>query len=164
MFKDLLKAKSSQLKARYGFTLIEILIVVAIIAILASVVIVGLGPVQKKGRDARKVADLKEVQTGLELYYSKNGNYPDTGISSWDNLKTTLIGAGISVNSIPVPPSGGSYCYASDGTTYVIATKLEDTENIALKSSFTGTVPAGGMGSSCTCGSGVGILDYCVSL
>ncbi len=50
---------------RKGFTLIEILIVVAIIAILASVVLVGLAPTQREGRDARRISDLAQVQNGL---------------------------------------------------------------------------------------------------
>ena len=50
---------------RKGFTLIEILIVVAIIAILASIVLVGLGPTQQSGRDARRLSDLHEIQNGL---------------------------------------------------------------------------------------------------
>ena len=70
-----------QKKSQQGFTLIEILIVVAIIAILASVVLVGLGPTQAQGRDARRISDLREVQTGLELYYNKNGVYPTA--STW---------------------------------------------------------------------------------
>ena len=45
---------------RKGFTLIEILVVVAIISILASVVLVGLGPTRKIGRDARRISDLPE--------------------------------------------------------------------------------------------------------
>ena len=63
-------------KGRQGFTLIEILIAVAIISILASVVLVGLGPTQQSGRDARRLSDLHEIQTSLELFYNKCGYYP----------------------------------------------------------------------------------------
>ena len=65
-------------KQRQGFTLIEILIVVAIIAILASVVLVGLGPTQQAGRDARRLSDIREAQNALELFYNKCGYYPET--------------------------------------------------------------------------------------
>ena len=67
-------SKEHGLSTEKGFTLIEILIVVAIIAILASVVLVGLGPTQSGGRDARRVSDLSEVQNGFELYYNKSGH------------------------------------------------------------------------------------------
>ena len=145
-----------------GFTLVEILIVVAIIGILASVALIGLGPVQRKGRDTRRISDMKQVQSGLELYFSKNGHYP-TGIAQWSDLQTMLGAAGISVSNIPNDPrTGANYCYASDsaGTTYVIEATFEDTTNPALGSSnYTGAVPSGG-GQSCTCGS----PNYCVAL
>ena len=65
-----------------GFTLIEILIVVAIIAILASVVLIGLGPTQRSGRDARRISDLSEISNALELYYQSNGTFLVAG-SGW---------------------------------------------------------------------------------
>ena len=52
-----------------GFTLIELLVVIAIIGILASVVLASLNSARKKGRDARRVADIKQVQLALELYF-----------------------------------------------------------------------------------------------
>src|SRR5581483_8913995 len=96
-----------------GFTLIEILIVVAIIAILASVVLVGLGPTQQAGRDARRLSDLREVQNGLELYFAKCGYYPGpavagscgstswSAVSTWAALTASLQGSTIGVNSVP---------------------------------------------------------------
>ena len=114
-----------------GFTLIEILIVVAIIGILASVVLVGLGPLQRQGRDARRISDLKQVQTGLELFYNRNGSYPPT--SAWGVLKTTLEGANVGITNIPIDPnSANSYYYGSDGTTYVLGADLDDEENPVL--------------------------------
>ncbi len=113
---------------RQGFTLIEILIVVAIIAILASVVMVGLGPTQQLGRDARRVSDLHEVQTGLELYYNAKGQYPVVTGGSWATLQSTLMGASINVNTVPNDPTNGkSYQYGTDtnGTTYILGANLE---------------------------------------
>jgi prepilin-type N-terminal cleavage/methylation domain-containing protein len=114
---------------REGFTLIEILIVVAIIAILASVILVGLGPTQSLGRDARRLSDLHEVQNGLELYYNKSGAYPVVAGGAWATLTTDLTGAGIGVNSVPNDPtSGDTYQYGSDGggTTYIVGAVLEN--------------------------------------
>ncbi|MBI3632517.1 MAG: prepilin-type N-terminal cleavage/methylation domain-containing protein, partial [Candidatus Vogelbacteria bacterium] len=59
-----------------GFTLIELLVVVAIIGILASVILVSLGSARAKARDARRISDVKQLQNGLELYYSTFGRYP----------------------------------------------------------------------------------------
>ncbi len=131
-----------------GFTLIEMLIVIAIIGILASMVLVGLGPVQRRGRDARRISDLKQVQNALELYYNKCGFYPGSssgcatipseGDVKWDALSKVLTDAAntnIGVNQIPDDPSSNrSYYYgvAAEGASYVLAAELEDSTNPAL--------------------------------
>ncbi|HUC31366.1 MAG TPA: prepilin-type N-terminal cleavage/methylation domain-containing protein [Candidatus Paceibacterota bacterium] len=135
-------------KDRVGFTLIEILIVVAIIAILASVVLVGLGPTQEAGRDARRISDLSEVQNGLELYYNKCGIYPGTGTCAagdptggWLGLGNAVIGANVGiVSAFPNDPTASksySYWYGANNTTYVIGATLENTSNAV----FTGYNP-----------------------
>ena len=63
----------------YGFTLIELLIVIAIIGLLATVITNPVANARKKGRDAKKITELKAVQSALEQYASSNnGIYPDT--------------------------------------------------------------------------------------
>lgn len=61
-----------------GFTLIELLVVLTIIGILASLVIINVSNARKSGRDAKRVANLKSIQTALEMYAEKNGGYPVT--------------------------------------------------------------------------------------
>lgn len=159
------------LNSRKGFTLIEMLIVVAIIGILASIVIVGLGPAQKRGRDARRIADMRETQTALELFYTKNGHYPGVAVAgpdedaacaqaqtSWATLTTCLKGSKLGVNNVPNDPtSGKTYLYNSDGTTYVLGATLDDVSNPAFNNAITVNPVAGG---TIACGTPI----YCLSL
>jgi prepilin-type N-terminal cleavage/methylation domain-containing protein len=64
-----------------GFTLIELLVVIAIIGVLASIIMVSLTSARAKGRDSRRIADIKNIQLGLEEYYNDNLRYP-TSISA----------------------------------------------------------------------------------
>lgn len=137
------------MKHRKGFTLIEILIVVAIIGILASVALVGLAPAQRRGRDARRLSDIKQAQTALELYYSKCGYYPGQvqagttctgrvgGPSDWAALETVITQSNLGIRDLPNDPTGGaSYQYASsDGSSYTLAAILEDKNNSVLSQS-----------------------------
>ncbi|TAN36974.1 type II secretion system protein [Patescibacteria group bacterium] len=59
-----------------GFTLIELLVVIAIISLLSSIVMTSLNSARAKGRDAKRVAELHQIQLALEMYYDKYGTYP----------------------------------------------------------------------------------------
>lgn len=109
-----------KMKKTKGFTLIEILIVVSIIGLLASVVLVGLGGFRSRGRDTRRITDLRALQNGLEVYYARNVVYPD-------NL-SQLISSTYGITKLPKDPGSNSdyyYGYSSDHQTYIIAAKLE---------------------------------------
>ena len=174
-----------------GFTLIEILIVVAIIAILASIVLVGLGPTQAAARDSKRLSDLREVQNGLELYFNKCGYYPGGVVSgscagttysaedfwgvagtSATGMTAALTGSNIGVNTVPDDPLGGSHTYyygTNGGTNYVIAATLENGNNNVFNTyvapSLTGFT--NGLGGK-TSGSGVSSCSasstYCITL
>jgi prepilin-type N-terminal cleavage/methylation domain-containing protein len=110
-----------------GFTLIEMLVVIAVIGLLAALILVGLSSFRTRGRDTRRIADLKEVQNGLEVYYMKNGNYPN--VNTWSALETALVGADIGITSIPKDPTATyNYVYGVDATQqhYVIGATIED--------------------------------------
>ena len=64
------------MKNKKGFTLIEMLIVVAIIAILSGLILTGLNRARMQSRDARRMADIKNIQAQLEVYYNSHNKYP----------------------------------------------------------------------------------------
>lgn len=153
-----------------GFTLIEVLVVVAIIGILSSLVLVGLGGARAKGRDARRISDLKNIQNGLELYFAKYGQYPSS------LTDTNLAGSGGVVRTIPSDPNpnwGYGYCArSSDNGAYVLASHLEDADNPALReyrsdvfsSICTVSLPAGTPAGSCGYQGGPSSQTYCTTL
>lgn len=64
------------MKRRCGFTLVELVVVIAVIAILATVTLVLFAGTQMKSRDAARENNVKTLGTLLDKYYDKNGFYP----------------------------------------------------------------------------------------
>jgi len=114
-----------------GFTLIELMVAIAIIAVLAAVGMVVYSTAQKSGRISKRVQDLDSLRTALELYKSATGFYPSHTTASSFTCITGANGVGgplapLSSAYMPVLPadpldggnSGGTNCYqyASSGT------------------------------------------------
>lgn len=59
-----------------GFTLIELMVVVGIIGLLSSLAVITLAGQRVRSRDARRIADISEIITGVDSYYAINGAYP----------------------------------------------------------------------------------------
>jgi len=87
-----------------GFTLIELLVVIAIIGILAAIVFVRLDTVRAKGRDAKRISDIGQLQIAFEAYFEAHNAYPAT-------LSFALVTEGF-IPAIPTDPSGGGYYYS----------------------------------------------------
>lgn len=62
-----------------GFTLVELLVTIGIIGILATVTVVSVGSARAKARDAKRLSDVKQVQSALELYSSDTGGFYPAG-------------------------------------------------------------------------------------
>lgn len=110
-----------------GFTLLELLVVIAIIGILSAVVLAILNSARIEGRDARRIADLKEVRNALELYYDDVKSYP----AAIDDLVPNYLTA------LPGDPLGNaSYYYdqLGGGSDYHVGANLEITDHEALDS------------------------------
>ncbi|HJZ05131.1 hypothetical protein A2634_03595 [Candidatus Amesbacteria bacterium RIFCSPHIGHO2_01_FULL_48_32] len=95
-----------------GYSLIELIIVIALIAVLAAASMSFLGPGQQRyGRDARRQADLQSIASAVELYRTDNGTYPPG--SSWASLTTILTGTGYLRNVPTDVTTGRQYAYTS---------------------------------------------------
>jgi len=122
-------------KHNRGFTLIELLVVVAIIGILSSVVLASLNSARAKGRDARRLSDMRQVQIALEMYYDSNGFYPNPGwgwrgeCNAYGGLTPNNVVPGLTPTYISTFPSDPTmdkaantscYLYLSNGTDYTL--------------------------------------------
>ncbi len=94
------------LKSQSGFTLIEIIVVVAIIGILASVAVISFNEPRQMARDSTRASSLKQLQIAIEAYKDKYGLYPDAGCGSAGK------------NAVPVSP-GPTTNYTDDCEEYI---------------------------------------------
>ena len=113
-------------KNKKGFTLIELLVVVAIIGLLATLSIVALNNARARARDARRVADVKQIQTALELYYNDNGKYltgttMPTVIATGSGASTTYY-----MNIVPTAPTPFDGDCTASNNSYAYASQLSD--------------------------------------
>lgn len=109
-----------------GFTLVELLIVVAVIGILAALLTANYIGVRQRARDAQRKADLKQIQSALELYRADQGSYPTTLSNCGTSLKSPDCQTSTYMRSVPQDPQGGAYTYSSNGTTYSVIGCLEN--------------------------------------
>ncbi len=98
-------------KSNMGFTMIELLAVVTIMAILFTVGIVSYTNASRNARNSRRQTDLANVRQALVLYRSDNGCYPAS--PSWQMLGNVLIADGYWSES--TFPSDPSYDYIANG-------------------------------------------------
>jgi general secretion pathway protein G len=82
MISRLRERITSIAKREDGFTLIELMIVIAVLGILAGIAIPKFSGVQDKAEIAAAKSELKSIQTGLEMYYAENNEYPTTSLSA----------------------------------------------------------------------------------
>lgn len=118
-----------------GFTLIELLVVIAIIGLLSTLAVVALGSARQKANDSKRLSDIKQVQTALELYYTDNNEYPaGTAIDLGDTNYACLNSEGFAAAGCTSPymglvPKGPSndefYTYTVATSTYTITGTLE---------------------------------------
>ncbi len=141
-----------------GFTLVELLVVMAILGILAVVSLANFRTSQMKGRDAQRKSDLRQIANALEAYMSDHGGYPSAGTGA-DAGKIKACGClsaiqadacdwtidtgsrelcdennTIYMSKVPGDPvASPNYCYKSGGSWFQIYAKLENKNDSEAK-------------------------------
>jgi prepilin-type N-terminal cleavage/methylation domain-containing protein len=114
-------------KQKQAFTLLELLVVIAMIGILISLGVASFSNAQRKARDSRRREDMKAVQNGLEQYYADNdGSYPTGNLMTTIVDNANLLGGNYFPAGAPVDPKATlGYEANSDGTIYCLCAELE---------------------------------------
>lgn len=125
-----------------GFTILELLIVIAVIAILVGIALPRFKGMQDEGNIARAKGELRMLQTAVESYYIHNNSTLPTNLT---DVQTAV--PQIAPSTLPTDPFGGAaYNYAKNGAWFVIYSKgpaLDGAASIAADGTVTqGTDPA----------------------
>jgi general secretion pathway protein G len=154
-----------------GFTLIELMVVIAIIAILTGIIITGLVASKAKSRDAKRASDLSQIALAVEQYFDRCYQYPTTIVgdptlitsASCPTNNNAQINLGNFISKIPTDPSTGNpYDYVANGTPpsdFVLHTTFESPNSVSTQSA---PEPSWSSGFSCPTNPISTNLIYCV--
>jgi len=150
--------------SKKGFTLVELLVVVSIIAIMSVVAYTAVGGNQVTARNAKRKQDINSIQSALQSFYFTNAAYP-TDLTTANLTKKYLS------KQLLDPKTGVGYSYKVSGSTYELAATLE-ADGTALMQAylvgnsetplFTGlgkTVTSCIAGTAVSCGVAAEIID-----
>ncbi|NOY14770.1 MAG: type II secretion system protein [bacterium] len=135
-----------------GFTFIEMLVVLVLIATLMSIIMVRLNRASSTSRDKKRSVDLHMIQAALGLYYSDWDDYPDSLSFSqvFEDSNNRVY-----MQEMPNDPSypKQTYYYAKSATAgFVLCAAMEESKNIPASGSIyypPSSVPAGGCTVDC---------------
>ncbi len=114
-----------------GFTLVEILVVVALIGVLAAVAVslINYPNIRAKMRDSARVSELRTIQTALEKYFSVNRIYPSSSTWVADLTNGGFINVfDVSDNSLysgKINPSDFTYATTAERDVYILYTQMQ---------------------------------------
>jgi len=147
-----------------GFTLLELVTVMAILTILAGIIFGNFSSALQKSRDSKRKQDLDNVAKAVEVYYSENNVYPTAdpllpaGMQWSQTFQDTHTVPKVFMQKLPQDPaasSGYNYVYQSDGAFYKLYSCLENNQDSSYNAINPDPVP--GCGSKCadTCNYGI---------
>jgi prepilin-type N-terminal cleavage/methylation domain-containing protein len=143
-----------EIDPKRGFTLMELVVVMAILAILSTGGVATYVRSLKRGRDAQRKSDLAQVQKALETYFNDKNSYPDSnatgqivacsaGACVWGTDGLEDISVPVAVRTVYMkllpkdPVSAQKYFYTSDGLSYQLYAKLENDDDLQAVSTYT---------------------------
>jgi prepilin-type N-terminal cleavage/methylation domain-containing protein len=138
-----------------GFTLVELLVVIAIIGLLSTLSVIALGNARQKARDAKRVADIKQIQTSLELFYSDARSYPASLTFGTGQIATSGITYMGQIPSNPDPKADGSGATKCPGNEYNYV--RDDVNSYHIWFCLGGGT--GGLSAGTNCATPIGISD-----
>ncbi|HJU10511.1 MAG TPA: type II secretion system major pseudopilin GspG [Candidatus Binataceae bacterium] len=116
-----------RLRGTEGFTLIELMVVILIIGLLATIVVQNLRSATDKAKRVKAQADISQLKSALDRYYLDTGSYPttDQGLAALISAPNTTGNdpsnwGGPYIERIPADPWGHGYVYQSDGNEYLL--------------------------------------------
>lgn len=134
----------STLKAKQGFTLLEILLVMVLISVLITIIITAINPNRQlaQARDAERVSEIRKISNALDLYATNNGGVYPEGLTSWYQDICSLDGGvdcvDLSVlvptylDEIPLDPDGVTrYKVGVDGNTGQVSIQSPVAEQVS---------------------------------
>ena len=152
------------MKKLKGFTLIEIIIVITIIGVLAALISSNFLNSLKKGRDAKRKADLEQMTRALEMYYEDNKVYPDAVSFGGQLCHPGGCATKIYMQKLPNDPvSGKTYSYRLDNESYRLYACLENSQQVLPYNTLIQTPSVGWTCSmQCKMNNGGDTTDGCI--
>jgi prepilin-type N-terminal cleavage/methylation domain-containing protein len=105
-----------------GFTLVELMVAISIIGILSSIAFGSITASRQKARDNAHIADLKNLELAMALYYDVNKTYPPAGKNAYNSL--TILTTDKYIAALPIDMKG-EYAYKFVGNKYCLGVKLD---------------------------------------
>jgi general secretion pathway protein G len=137
------KMPQNRKKAQNGFTLIELMIVIVIIGILATLLIPRIMERPEEARRIKAKADIKTIESALKLYKIDTGNYPTTeqGLEALIRKPDTSPvpnkwreGGYLEGDAVPKDPWGNPYYYTASSSSGTSGTSGRDYEIVSYGS------------------------------